>query len=61
MTTIYAYWDKTYDQLASPNTISTTRRGCGEKLIDLLGEEYALKLLTDGKLFITEIKVERVV
>lgn len=60
MTKLYAYWDSTTDQVAI-NTIGTTRRESGEKLIELVGFTQAHELVTKGGLFITEIKVERVV
>lgn len=61
MTTLYAYWDRKEDTLASPSTIGTSRKDAGEKLMFLLGEERAAELVIAGDLFITEIKVERVV
>jgi hypothetical protein len=61
MTTLYAYWDSTTNELASAYTISETRKGSGERLMYLLGEQVATALVTEGTLFITEIKVERVI
>ena len=60
MTTLYAYWDRETNQVAT-NTIGTSRRDSGEKLIDLVGSKQAHELTVKGDLFITEIKVERVV
>lgn len=61
MTTLYAYWDSRTNELASINTIGATRKQAGEKLMYLLGEEAAMNLVREGVLYITEIKVERVV
>lgn len=61
MTTLYAYWDAAGNCLASFSTIGRSRKESGEKLMALLGEDRARELVLDGSLFLTEIKVERVV
>jgi hypothetical protein len=60
MTTLYAYWDKAEDKLASPATIARSRKEAGEKLISILGEAVAISRVNSGDLFITEIEVKRV-
>jgi hypothetical protein len=60
MTTLYAYWDKRHDMVVHA-TIGSTLETVMSKLVGLVGKELADSLVCEGDLFITEIKVERVV